>query len=195
MPTNTHTCADTQTEMLKVLTHGMEPCHLRTSDDGLSWSSYVSGDTDPPLHANLNVTEPPVVTFIALIIESSRYWLVRSGTLNMVRMMSCNPLVFILDTSLAALNSGEGFFFFLHSRQFIITWTSILKKQKLGTSTEPFMIFWFCWGFCFYLFEVRSLTVPRPQTLETDVSCYTFFIISGCKCTDGYEQPSLDTRM
>lgn len=178
MPTNTHTCADTQTEMLKVLTHGMEPCHLRTSDDGLSWSSYVSGDTDPPLHANLNVTEPPVVTFIALIIESSRYWLMRSGTLNMVRMMSCNPLVFILDTSLAALNSGEGFFFFW----FFFAQPSIYYNLNINTEkTEAWNEHWAFYDFlillrwfCFYLFEVRSLTVPRPQTLETDVSCYTF---------------------
>lgn len=52
--TQTHTHMHWHT----MLSHQKEACCSRSFEVCLSWSSYVTGDTDPPLHANPFVIEP-----------------------------------------------------------------------------------------------------------------------------------------
>ncbi len=53
--THTHIYADTRSSMP---THHKEACCSRAFEVCLSWSSYVTGDTDPSLHAKPFVMEP-----------------------------------------------------------------------------------------------------------------------------------------
>ena len=56
--THTHTHTRVQTHWHAMLTRHEEACWSRSFEVCLSWSSYVSPDTDPSLHANPFVIEP-----------------------------------------------------------------------------------------------------------------------------------------
>ena len=56
--THTHTHTRVQTHWHAMLTRHEEACCSRSFEVCLSWSSYVSPDTDPPLHASPFVIEP-----------------------------------------------------------------------------------------------------------------------------------------